>query len=476
MEDIDKLISESQTQDTLMFIDSKLRDRMTYSNPQEYCIRFSKPLRNVFSIKVIDSSIPRTHYTVSSVSNSFVYRIGSEGPWTTLHVPVGNYTIDELIVVMNSMLTNLTVSHLSYPSDLRKQLLFKSAYQFEIDTKLSSMKYILGLDCSASVERRDTPEAFILESKDEQSLYDYATTTDRLDFDSTAYIAVTSDTVVYFPLHKDFQSYLHAIRLNISAVSERCDCVVAVVQLTGVGKNVLTQTKQSIDPSTSTIEVVFNDTANSLQLDDMFVGVSFSNFEVASANFNAQLPTTWAVTDDHVYTVDLQMNVMLNLNNIQSQSLSSALNIQEIRAFKKHSMVAPGMYNLVGDTYVSLRCKEVDQHVGALQTANFTDGTGEVISKDFDYGLAVFKLGIVGYQDERFDYNTSIERNFFPIGKLSQLTFRFERWDGSLYDFKGVNHTFTLQIKFYAPKPNHTERAAMSSSLNPSYNPEFIDY
>lgn len=153
-----------------------------------------------------------------------------------------------------------------------------------------------------------------------------------------------------------------------------------------------------------------------------------------------------------------------------------ALNVEEIRSFKKHSIISPGMYNLVGDTYVSLRCKEIDQHVGALQTANFTDGTGEVMSKDFDYGLAVFKLGIVGYQDERFDYNTNIERNFFPIGKLSQLSFRFERWDGSLYDFKGVNHTFTLQIKFYAPKQNYAERANMTSLLNPSYRPEFIDY
>lgn len=474
MEDVDKLISESQTQDTLLFIDSKLRDRLTYPNPEEYCIQFSKPLRNVFSIKVIDSSIPRTHYTVSSVSNSFVYRMKDSETWSTIYIPIGNYTIDELIVVLNKYLNHLTVSHLSYPSDLRKQLLFKSDSEFEIDSKLSSMKYILGLDCETS--DGDANTTLILKSTDAQSLYDYVTTTNRLNFETTEHITATSDTVVYFPLKADSSSYLHVIRFNIDAVSERCVCVATVVQTTDVGKNVLKQTKVAIDSSTSVVEVLFDDNTNDLRTDNMFVGISFSNFEFDSSSFMALFPTTGAIDDDNAHVVDLQTNLTLNSNNMTNYMSMYALNVEEIRSFKKHSIISPGMYNLVGDTYVSLRCKEIDQHVGALQTANFTDGTGEVMSKDFDYGLAVFKLGIVGYQDERFDYNTNIERNFFPIGKLSQLSFRFERWDGSLYDFKGVNHTFTLQIKFYAPKQNYAERANMTSLLNPSYRPEFIDY
>jgi hypothetical protein len=182
------------------------------------------------------------------------------------------------------------------------------------------------------------------------------------------------------------------------------------------------------------------------------------------------------IVGEPLYMVNMEENVSITLDTLPNYEIPSAMPITITRAFEKQSLVAPGMYNLVGDTYVGLRCAEIDQHVGALQTANFTDGSGVVISKDFDYGLAVFKLGIVGYQDERFDYNTNIERTFFPIGKLSQLTFRFERWDGSLYDFKGVNHTFTLQVKFYAPRTDYSERAQMISSLNPSYNAEFIDF
>lgn len=473
MEDIDKLISDSHTQDTLLFIDSKLRDRLVYPNPEEYTIRFSKPLRNVFSVKVIDSSIPRTHYTISPVSNSFVYRVLDN--WKTAYVPIGNYTIDELIVVMNSLLQNVSVSHLSYPSDLRKQLLFKSEFDFEIDTKLSSIKYVLGLDCSVQ-NTAQTERGLILSSNDEPQFYDYVTSDDRLNFEPTQLISVNSDSVLYFTLPTIDDSYLHTIRFNIADVSERCDCVVSIVQLTNVGKNILRQVKCSIDVSTTIVQAVISDIRNELLKPNVFASISFSNFEFDSSSFHAKIPATTAIDTENTYSLTLQTNVSVTLASIEATSISAAINVQVTRAFKRQSIVAPGMYNLVGDTYVSLRCKEIDQHIGALQTANFTDGTGEVISKDFDYGLAVFKLGIVGYQDERFDYNTNIERAFFPIGKLNQLTFRFERWDGSLYDFKGVNHTFTLQIRFYAPKPNYTERANMTSFFNPSYNPEFIDY
>ena len=82
----------------------------------------------------------------------------------------------------------------------------------------------------------------------------------------------------------------------------------------------------------------------------------------------------------------------------------------------------------------------------------------------------------MGYQDERFDYVALNPREINPIGKLSQLTFRFERWDGSLYNFRGVNHTMTLIIHYYSPRIDHLPRSQMISRLNPAYDASEVFY
>ena len=53
------------------------------------------------------------------------------------------------------------------------------------------------------------------------------------------------------------------------------------------------------------------------------------------------------------------------------------------------------------------------------------------------------------------------------------MTFRFELTNGTLYDFKTVNHQFILSIKYYQPSLKHR---FTQSILNPNYNPNLIEY
>jgi hypothetical protein len=128
------------------------------------------------------------------------------------------------------------------------------------------------------------------------------------------------------------------------------------------------------------------------------------------------------------------------------------------------NLQTPGMVNLIGDRFIRLRSEIIEQHMQspAGLAANNT-------------GIGLFKLGVTGYSDNRLDYVSVKMKPFHPIGKFSQIDFRFELIDGTLYDFKGVNHHFLLSVKYYIPIDAKME-TNREYILNPNYNPDFIRY
>jgi hypothetical protein len=126
-----------------------------------------------------------------------------------------------------------------------------------------------------------------------------------------------------------------------------------------------------------------------------------------------------------------------------------------------HLIVAPGIYNLVGERYITLRCPEIEE--ASFRSLSYTK---------HNIGLAKFRLGVVGFSENRFDFSTVPSREFHPIGKLTKLTLRFERSNGELYDFKGVNNTLTVAINYYEPKQMGTFKPV----LNPNYVGDFSAY
>lgn len=128
----------------------------------------------------------------------------------------------------------------------------------------------------------------------------------------------------------------------------------------------------------------------------------------------------------------------------------------------KQNLQMPGLVNLLGEKYVKLRSNTIEQHLH-----NSISNSKNAI------GLGLFKLGVSGYVDSRFDFVNVKYRDFHPIGKLSSVDFRFETLDDTLYDFKGVNHHFLVNIKFYTPIQ---QRGQVDYVLNPNYNPNLIEY
>lgn len=174
---------------------------------------------------------------------------------------------------------------------------------------------------------------------------------------------------------------------------------------------------------------------------------------------------------------DHQYSNIVNSNNINTYGLNNVIN----RTFKsgigkgddgyyeiantysdKQNLQMPGLVNLMGDRYIKLRSNTIEQHLH-----NSISNSKNAI------GLGLFKLGVSGYVDSRFDFVNVKYRDFHPIGKLTSIDFRFETLDDTLYDFKGVNHHFLLNIKFYTPIQN---RNISTYILNPNYNPNMIEY
>ena len=125
------------------------------------------------------------------------------------------------------------------------------------------------------------------------------------------------------------------------------------------------------------------------------------------------------------------------------------------------TLVSPGIINLTGVRYVTLRCKEIEEHIE-------TQGK----YGPFSTGIGVFKLqSSNNVVQVRADYVNLVRKAFHPIGRLLRMTIRFELSDGSLYDFKGVNNQLLISVKYYAPVA--PENLNFRSLLNPDYNYDF---
>jgi hypothetical protein len=143
-------------------------------------------------------------------------------------------------------------------------------------------------------------------------------------------------------------------------------------------------------------------------------------------------------------------------------------NINKFRYFiskqsnSTHRIEAPGIVDLIGEKYVILNCPEIEEH-----------STLSLSYSKHNLGLARFKLGTLGYNDENISFQKTTIREFHPIGKFSRMTLIFKTQNGKLYDFKGANHNITFKIYYYQAS---STIPFDKSILNPNYNPDILNY
>ena len=348
IEDIHYLKNNSIKQTCVILIDSKNRDLNLYPNPNDYVIFFNVPFKNVIGFDIIDSSIPRTMYSVDKYNNSlFIY----------IHP-----TTD--IETFNNVINNLDNKNNKDPT-------FNSIFTEIIITPGDYSLLAFIDEFNNQIKNIFLPKYF-------------PNNTDKLfQINSLSDPTSIRNTIQFICTHP------FIINMGDSTIAET------------LGFYLLT-------------------------------------------------------------TIELN-NINYIYNNIYKKLYISFYNNDAINKTKPYYLISPGLICFTGEKYILMRSKEIEEH-----------SFGSLAYTNNNLGIAKFRTNNVGFNDEKL-YITKIPiREFHPIGKLSQLSIRFETADRKLYDFKGVNHNFTLAIYYY--EPSFKQSNEFNSILNPNYTTNFNNY
>ena len=445
MEDI-HFLKQNATKESYMFvIDSDDRDKNIYPNPNNYSIRFNTPFKNVYSLEVLDASIPRTQYLINPENDSLVFNV-NYGPFQTIHLEHGDYSQLTMIEELNNKLSShITVENLSSPAEKRNQYIFRSSYPFSFDMKQSSIRTILGFnEYNTGVSRSNQLFSSVVN-------YDHVENVTFIPINSNVDghiydLTIETGNILYQTFVPNFHCNLDYITININDFDLQNEVYIndTIMNIEKFDSYIVCSSNFTFDANVEyVLKVVLNVNSNIrvyTQNDEQFMlGINSSSFSLLSFN--------------EIY------NTLLGLNELPTFFLSLDFEIHALKP--NYTLVPPGVYTFVGDRYILLKCKEIEDHL--YHSRSF---------EKYTLGLAKFKLSVIGYGDERFDYTSLPTREFHPIGKLEYLSFRFERNNGSLYDFKGINHSLTMIIRYYV----NISDFSFESKLNPSYNPNFNDW
>ena len=183
IEDIIQLKRNSVKQTYICLIDSKNRDFDLYPEPNNYVVNFDVPIKNVIGFDIIDTSIPRTMYSIDKYNNSFYYYIHTNSNITfndfikSIDINITNdptfngvFTkyefqprdhntqsfityFNEDFIAFNNKLNNkgdLYISCISNPTQLTDIIQFNCDYPFIINMNDSTIAETLGFDLFAT--------------------------------------------------------------------------------------------------------------------------------------------------------------------------------------------------------------------------------------------------------------------------------------------------------------------------------------
>lgn len=89
-------------------VHSELRQNLDESTVNNYTIDLGQVLKNVERFEVLYAEIPNTYYNIDSTNNELV--IWCTGQRSTFTIPVGTYSVDEVVVALNTAIATINVA------------------------------------------------------------------------------------------------------------------------------------------------------------------------------------------------------------------------------------------------------------------------------------------------------------------------------------------------------------------------------
>lgn len=506
IEDVDYLRKNSHKQSYMFVVDSSDRDRFAHPTPSEYVVEFTAPFNHVIGFEVLDASIPRTMYNIDVRNNSLCFCIHDEAhasnvfdptKYRTVYVEPGDYTIQTLIPAMNRVLSmslnnsnvgptvSITAASETNPPELRSIVTFSAPYPFAFDMKASTMAETLGFDLYV-----DPTEALKTPVEQRYTCYSvsqYPKLYHSKDLDPEVKMGIEK-TVFDGP-----RGVVRKFPANPTELVAQQFTVQTRAYLTQVFA-ALTTADQTITQDSVVRYQIFtddNDSPGTLiplttptgdPLEEGLIPISFTDGGYSDIDDAISVELTegkyWIVfssddTRNFVYYNDVPSSLQAGLcktkqgaspwQNVDTpEGVHFELSLRLVTQDRYHKLIAPGIYSLVGERYIIMRCPEIEE--SSYRSLAYTKHC---------LGLAKFRLGVVGYSENRMDFSKVPLREFHPIARLKKITLRFETASGLLYDFKGVNHTITFAIHYYEPLQ---KQMFENSILNPNYVGNVMEY
>ena len=503
--DVQYLRSISDLEYALIYVDSSERDRSIHPTPGQYAISFDTPFNNVVCMSVMDASVPSSMFIVDTHNDLLVMWIRVSGLATAKHnvraymeaLPQGigfrrvtrdtkrgithlKFIAYEAIataslagMVATAVLDNAAYDHVVVARATAGAVFSKATVDagtppavgalFAYDPNTDSFTWTLS--------EKGSPVAGTTRPLTVERLIDAGPRYARVGFGGATWLA-RADALASSP------SWCPGVECSISAGNME---YVWSASVTEDAYAALLYHEHEIHVHNLRIDIGDHDVDSLLEalrfsvpkvtendvVTDAVSFVSASKVNPTSFRRNRRM----RMQSRFPYWIDIgrsTLAVVLGFGNVDQagavvQTTTDAW-VWAARANAASSLYqidAPGLMNLFGERFIKLRCPEIESHLNS--------GLGH---GNNSAGIGVFKLYDATIAHLRFDFTNLKNQEFHPIGKLSKLSFRFERMNGDIYDFKGIDHHMFVAIHFLKPR----SVSEIRNPLNPDYEPDILRY
>ena len=513
IEDINYLYKNSVKENIIIKINSSERDKNIYPNPNNYKLTFTEPFKYVYGIDILDAALPRTQYQIDNHNNELYFYnnaifpiiIDIDGTITIELINTRKYQITDNGGVIGSVNDEfiyngvvITGSAGQILVEAGTSLVNGSQYKIkklgninwndisggvsEDDEFIYNGEAITGLDGEILVEAGTS-----LVNSSQYKI----TVVDDVNWNeisiSTNWQEISNETLTYPYVGQIFTYNDNTITGSGGKVKtgngiEEIEIDVNDYNLDDLMINIQSKIDErekhqfkirliSLTVPTNNTNIFYFDNQDSNNPFYIFAYkstisevIGLDKYTQPSSNNHRQFSKTddsvvWQLIQDETeYTEIEKINHTYKSINIDRAELSYPTRGTNVNA------IIPDMINLTGDRFIKLRCNAIEKYL-----PSYYSGSNSI-------GLGLFKLSVSGYTDEKFDFTSVEYKDLHPIGKFASIDLKFEMLNGKLYDFKGVDHHFLLNIKYYVPTKNNNNVNKKDYVLNTNYNPNLLDY
>jgi hypothetical protein len=449
-----------------------------YPNPEEYTISLPKQYRNVVKVSLLSTEIPNTGFAVNNTNNAIYWQDLDDITATVYRATVtrGNYGYGELEAAISAAMSNVVrADRIGEPE--------KHNFDVKIDitTNIASISLYRNYTLSHALFFEYVPTTVIGES-DNTYMYviqvdnkirtgDTITVQQVTDMDFIPISAINgTHNVGSIDVFTDLDVVLRSSATSQAVFDKyktRKDSIIAAIRdlgwtvTTSIRNITSTRSYQQVLSYPDFYQIALPTFTPILKFPAEYRAVSIltqkSTLVISPAAFRLQFTEQDTIAPllgfrlaGQPYSVTPYATT---LRNIDLYDFEAKL------GFQSGSRGGGAALSLTGENYIYLVCPELS----SLQTIGSVDNVFAKILLSDVPGKVLFNTYISS--PKMFDR---------PLSELSELRISFRTSTGELYDFNGIDHSFTLEIVELKVLPTDVEISTQTSHRREDIGPDMV--